>query len=230
MVLQLLKREGSSDNAWSCDPNTGLFTRNAGIAEAAFLDFSVTGNINDLNEATLPGISETYQLRLAPTGNFFVAGMQAGVHGQEKLISNVSAANTLQFFNGAIAAAANQWRTPRQLPFFLYPWQQMLCKYDGEIDKWACLLSFTSFGTFSVDVPVLATDELGYADVNVSGTLAGLNTGDPVIVNPEADVEAAGAGNGGFINARVSALNTVRLAFIGATTAHAVNFKIAYPL
>jgi hypothetical protein len=231
MVLQRLKREGSTDDVWTADPETGLFTRNFGVADAGLLDFNVTGNVNDLNEATAPGITEAYHLRLNPTGgNWYVAGMQAGVDGQHKKITNVSNTQTLQFFNGAVAAAANQWRTPRLLPFYLYPWQQMDCQYDGTIDKWLCLLSFTTPVVLPVAVPALATAELGYVDVNVGGTFAGVTAGDPIIVAPQADVAAAGVGNGGFINARLSALNTCRLAFIGATPAGNVNFLFAFPL
>lgn len=69
----------------------------------------------------------------------------------------------------------------------------------------------------TVTVPTLASGELGYATVDVSGTLLdGLSVRDIVCVNFANDLAAAGAGNGGFINPRVSASNTVKLAFLGA--------------
>lgn len=85
--------------------------------------------------------------------------------------------------------------------------------------------------TIAVAVPALVAAASGYVNVDVSGIpiLAGIAVGDPVVVNPTDDITAAGAGNGGFINARVSALNTVRLLFIGTTAAASHNFTIARP-
>jgi len=229
-AIQLLKRLGSALDAWTCDPATGLFTRNYAIAEAGTIDFTMTGNVNDLNEATLPGISEAYRVRLNPSGDFFIGGMQAGVHGEKKRITNVSNSNTILFFNGAVAAAANQWRTPKFYPFYLQPWQSMDVQYDGDIDKWLCCITTVSSVTLSVNLTALATDELGYFNVDLSGTFAGIAANDPIIVNPVADVAAAGAGNGGLINARISATNTCRLAFMGAIPAGAQSFVFSVPM
>ena len=77
----------------------------------------------------------------------------------------------------------------------------------------------------SVPVPVLAAAALGYVDVSTVGTaLEGITAGSPVGYNPTADVQAAGAGNGGPREVRCSAPNTIRIAFVGTTTAHAVDF------
>lgn len=73
--------------------------------------------------------------------------------------------------------------------------------------------------TISVVVPAVAADAVGYANV----TMAGVKVGDLVVAAPTADLVAAGAG-GGYINCRVSADNTVRLAFNGALAGGAVNF------
>lgn len=80
--------------------------------------------------------------------------------------------------------------------------------------------------TFTVAVPNLANVTLGYVDVDTTGNMA-VDVGDVVVAAPVADLHAAGA-NGGFLAyARVSALNTVRLAFVGALTAGNVDFVIA---
>ncbi len=80
----------------------------------------------------------------------------------------------------------------------------------------------------TVTVPTLAAGVLGYANVNTSGTLLGtLDVRDIVSCNPVNDLAAAGAGNGGFINCRVSAANTIRLAFIGALAGGGSSFLFA---
>lgn len=87
------------------------------------------------------------------------------------------------------------------------------------------LLSETVAGV----VPAVAADAVGYLDVSMVGTiLEGIDVGDPILVNPTADLVAAGPG-GGLINARVSALNTVRLAFNGALAGGASNFVFTRP-
>lgn len=82
--------------------------------------------------------------------------------------------------------------------------------------------------TLSVVVPAVAADAVGYVDTTLVGTaLEGkLEVGSPVVVNPQSDLVAAGAG-GGFINARISATNTLRCAFNGALAGGAANFTVA---
>lgn len=73
-------------------------------------------------------------------------------------------------------------------------------------------------------VPAVADGQVGYLDRTTVGTaLAGLAVGEMLVCNPEADLVAAGAG-GGYINCRVSAPNTIRMAFIGALAGGAANF------
>lgn len=83
----------------------------------------------------------------------------------------------------------------------------------------------------NVVVPALAATELGYVDVPLAGTiLEGTAINSGIIVAPQADLAAAGVGNGFFCNARVSAANTVRLAFVGLLAGGATNFTITGPL
>ena len=81
--------------------------------------------------------------------------------------------------------------------------------------------------TANVVVPAVAADAVGYVNVDLTGTELEdvFAIGDSVIVNPQSDLVAAGAG-GGYLNARVSALNTVRLCFQGALAGGAANFTI----
>jgi hypothetical protein len=78
----------------------------------------------------------------------------------------------------------------------------------------------------SVAVPVVAAGTLAYLDVSTVGTtLAGITTADTVVGAPPSDLVAAGAGNGGYVGCRVSAANTIRLAFQGTLGGGAVNFN-----
>lgn len=81
--------------------------------------------------------------------------------------------------------------------------------------------------TISIVVPAVAADAVGYVNTSLVGTpLEDLfDTNDPVLVNPQSDLVAAGAG-GGFINARISAANTLRTAFNGALAGGAANFTV----
>lgn len=70
--------------------------------------------------------------------------------------------------------------------------------------------------TVNVTVPAVAAGNVGYANVDLTGTLLEtMQPNDPVLVNPHSDLAAAGAG-GGFINARMTTTPAeIRLAFIG---------------
>lgn len=82
--------------------------------------------------------------------------------------------------------------------------------------------------TIGVVVPALGAAALGYVDVDVTGTeLDGVVAGDPIVVNPTADLAGAGANGGSLASARVSAPNTVRLAFTGALAGGSSNFTFA---
>jgi len=73
-------------------------------------------------------------------------------------------------------------------------------------------------------VPAVADGQVGYLDrTTVSTALAGIVVGELILAAPQADLVAAGAG-GGYINCRVSATNTIRMAFIGPLAGGAANF------
>lgn len=83
----------------------------------------------------------------------------------------------------------------------------------------------------NVVVPALGGAELGYVDASTVGTiLEGLTQNSVVVVNPQGDLAAAGAGGGFLAGARVSAPDTVRLAFVGTLAGGAANFTISAPI
>ena len=85
----------------------------------------------------------------------------------------------------------------------------------------------TSPVTLSVMVPTVAAGALGYVDVSLVGTpFEGMPANAVVWASPQVDLAAAGAGNGGFINCRMSATNTLRFAFVGALAGGAANFTV----
>ena len=91
---------------------------------------------------------------------------------------------------------------------------------DVEVD---CATAF-----LQITVPALASGALGYATVDTTGTeLDGIDVNDVVVANAHSDLAAAGAGNGGLINARVSALNTIRCAFVGALAGGGTSFAFS---
>lgn len=82
--------------------------------------------------------------------------------------------------------------------------------------------------TLQILVPAVAADAVGYVNTTLVGTALEnrLAVNDPVVVCPQSDLVAAGAG-GGFINARISAANTLRCAFNGALAGGNANFTVA---
>lgn len=83
--------------------------------------------------------------------------------------------------------------------------------------------------TVTIAVPAVAADAVGYVDTNLVGTPAeGFFTvaNQPVIVNPQVDLIAAGAG-GGFINARIVSPNLLRCAFNGALSSGNRDFTVS---
>jgi hypothetical protein len=82
----------------------------------------------------------------------------------------------------------------------------------------------------SVLVPALGATVLGYLDVSVAATeLAPLNPNVPVFAAPRADLAGGGAGSGYFVGCRVSAVNTVRMTFIGSLAGGNTDFTISTP-
>jgi hypothetical protein len=84
---------------------------------------------------------------------------------------------------------------------------------------------FTALVTLLVTVPAVPAGEIRYVDVPMAGTrLADMFVGDPLVVNPAADLEASGPG-GGLLYSRVSATGTARLCFVGPLTGGDFNFN-----
>lgn len=97
----------------------------------------------------------------------------------------------------------------------------------GTSGFWRSDDSLTAPVTLVVAVPALAAGALGYVDVSLVGTpLEGMPATAVVTAQPQVDLAAAGAGNGGFLNCRVSATNTLRFAFIGTLAGGNANFTI----
>lgn len=93
------------------------------------------------------------------------------------------------------------------------------------IKRYKNVIGFAVLATVSVVVPAVAAGSVGYVDVSMAGTrLSDLTVGEPVVANPTADLVAAGVG-GAYVAARVSALGTVRMAFLGPLAGGAVNFN-----
>jgi len=80
--------------------------------------------------------------------------------------------------------------------------------------------------TLSIVVPAVAAGNVGYVSTAFVGELAILQTNDPLVGNPTADLVAAGAG-GGFVNCWVDAPGSVRCSFVGPLAGGAVNFTFA---
>lgn len=92
--------------------------------------------------------------------------------------------------------------------------------------RWHIVGRSTPMATVSIVVPAVAAGAVGYVDTSLSATnLGGITTADVVAVNPTSDLVAAGAG-GGFLNARISATDTLRAAFVGPLAGGAVNFRV----
>lgn len=86
----------------------------------------------------------------------------------------------------------------------------------------------TQQARITVPVPAIVAAGLDYADVSAVGTpLEGILADTPILAHPTADLAAAGAGNGGYLNCRVSALNTIHLAFVGILAGGNVDFIFA---
>ena len=79
--------------------------------------------------------------------------------------------------------------------------------------------------TISVIIPAIVAGVLEYVDVSTVGTrLEGITPADNVHGSPTVDLVAAGATNGFYINCRVSAINTIRIAFVGTLAGGATDF------
>jgi len=79
--------------------------------------------------------------------------------------------------------------------------------------------------TIAVPVPALAATVTGYVLVSLAGTrLADMAIGENLSCNPGAQVAAAGAAAGYYVNARIQAVGVAELLFVGTTAGGNVNF------
>lgn len=83
------------------------------------------------------------------------------------------------------------------------------------------------FTPITVLVPAVLAGQVGYVNVSMAGTrMSTIVVNEAVCVNPLADLVAAGVG-GGFLNARVQATGSVRLAFVGPLPGGNADFNFA---
>lgn len=224
-AIQRLKRAGLSSDVWSADPSTGLYTQNGPLIETGVLTpASFSGTENDYNPA---GLATAYHLRLASTTSSALTGIAGGVDGRKMRLSNVGAFN-IAFTNDSTSSAANRFLTPRALPFFLYPGQDADIWYDALSARWRIFGYTARTVTGAITVPTLAAGVLGYVDTVFAASTFPIDVGDFLIAYSDSDVATAGVGNGGFLNARVIAPNTVRACFRGATTTNSRTFRFTF--
>jgi hypothetical protein len=77
----------------------------------------------------------------------------------------------------------------------------------------------------NVNVPAIVAAGVDYIDVSLVGTLlAGIPQGTAIVGNPTADLAAAGAGGGAFVNCWVNSPSQVRCTFVGILTGGVVPF------
>ena len=100
----------------------------------------------------------------------------------------------------------------------LGPWKRVSKKFSG-----------TSFA-FSATVPAVANATSAYLDVSMADTpLATAPQNTPVVVMCTSDLHAAGANGGGLMNARMSAVGTLRLLFQGNLAGGSAAFSVSVP-
>jgi hypothetical protein len=106
-----------------------------------------------------------------------------------------------------------------------YSYAQFIAANGAITNGVAVVIGRTLQARISVAVPAIAAYGVDYVDVATAGTpLENLPADTPIIVNPTADLAAAGATHGGFLNARVLAGGHIRCAFVGILAGGAVDF------
>jgi hypothetical protein len=161
-----------------------------------------------------------------PSGNYTLDGFTARTNGFwfDLLVDSTNQALVGQVLQD-IGATTTSVRCPYNIPYQLVA--GTTTRFRWQFNRWrVCSPSTPSAqALISVAVPALAAAALGYVDVSLVGTaLAGAPAGSQIIAEPQADLAAAGAAGGFYVNARVSATNTVRLAFVGTLAGGNVNF------
>lgn len=219
--------------------NDGQMIRRTGAdALRSVISPTLSGNVLDWAPT---GLGTSRIVRVTPTGGWGIHGIDISQFpvGQRNGVCldflNLSTAQADAYFfvdaTSSSAQPANQLLCPLGKFFYVPPLGRASIWYDELSTKWRFrALPRAISATLVVAVPALAAAASGYVNVSTVGTqLEGILAGTPITANPQTDVEAAGAGNGGFINARVSATSTIRFFFIGATTGGNVNFTVGWP-
>jgi hypothetical protein len=214
------------------------------IPEAAFYDAQngVSKQSLAAGTQTLTVPADCHTVIISPTGAVVIdqiihqsvpAGTNSGV--RLKIIKEQSAATGTVAFRDNNTSLNSVW-TPNSVDWVLSRFNDAVELFQGLTTqlasvRWHIIGRATPIATVSIVVPAVAAGQVGYVDTNISATaLGGITTADAVLVNPTSDLVAAGAG-GGFLNARISATNTLRAAFVGPLAGGAANFlvtKVSY--
>ncbi len=162
---------------------------------------------------------------LEPTANYNIDGFTAKPNGFWFDLwvnsTNTSFVGTLNQEVGA--TATTRIRNPNNLPSQLVAGQITRIRY--QFNRWRAANIMPSQALLTVATPVLAAGTTGYVNVSLVGTaLAGTPANAQVYASPQADLAAAGAGAGYYINCRMSASDTLRMLFVGTLAGGNVNF------
>jgi hypothetical protein len=185
--------------------------------------------------------SRVFWLQVTPSAAIDFTGMVAPVsalQNQLVLVTNNAARTTgryMRCINNGVSTLVNRLMLRSATPTFIMPGQSQLFQYDLNTEdgaRWRQL----DFGaptsiTLSVNVPVIAVaGQLAYQDTSLAGTpFANVASATPVVVNPQADLAAAGAGAGYMLPGRISIAGNLRIPFVGTLAGGATNFTVALP-
>lgn len=215
----------------------GQLIKYSAEAMRAVISPVLAGNVSDWAPA---GIAGARVVRIGPTGAWGITGIDLAQwpvlerDGIELDLINTSGAlgDTVSLFNAnGGSVAANQFLCPLQKTYVIPARGRCALWYDTLSAKWRVGYNPRAItATLVVPVPALAAATTGYVDVSTVGTeLENIPANSPITVNPQADVQAAALAAGGFWNARVSALSTIRFLFVGVTAGGNVNFTVSWP-
>ncbi len=185
---------------------------------------AATGALGVVNIATMQSGGV---LLLQPTGNYTIDGFTAKTNGFwfDIFVDSTNLAITGSL-NQDVGATTTSIRNPYNLPYQLPA--GTMTRMRWQFNRWRTCGPPTpaSQAVISVPVPAIAVAAtLAYLDVSLVGTvLAGSPANAAIVAQPQADLAAAGAGAGYYIDCRMSAANTVRLKFVGILAGGNVNF------
>lgn len=168
---------------------------------------NLTGNGYSADNFTLRGCNLAQTMSLSASG---AEGAPATVYGTTKSdpASVITFVASLEGSRLVVDAFSNQWMNNTVLTVF----------------EFVEVVGALPHVSISVAVPGVAAGAVGYATVSTTDTeLAGITASDVVVANPTAQLHAAGTG-GAYVNCRVSALETIELAFLGPLAGGNLNF------